>query len=168
MLCHPGVCYSDRWAVALVDSGPSSSKEACERSVRGGWATEWFVFTCGGVHLWSTRFYCRLFPFIFSRQLSGLRGSTMVHTHSSSHPHPVGLSSLQLSTHRRRFYPQQKDDLLCSSPLANCKQIRFSPMDSRPSSPDRPHLQPNRAPKWSLIRVGPHISSCFLLFRCRL
>ena len=35
-----------------MDSGPSSSKEACERSVRGGWATEWFVSlvavcTCG-------------------------------------------------------------------------------------------------------------------------
>lgn len=167
MLCHPGVCYSDRWAVALVDSGPSSSKEACERSVRGGWATEWFVFTCGGVHLWSTRFYCRLFPFIFSRQLSGLRGSTMVHTHSSSHPHPVGLSSLQLSTHRRRFYPSKRTT--SAVPLQQtASRSRFSPMDSRPSLPDRPHLQQNRAPKWSLIRVGPHISSCFLLFRCRL
>jgi len=38
--------------------------------------------------LWSTRFCCRPFSFIFSRQLSGIRGSTMVHTHSSSHPTP--------------------------------------------------------------------------------
>ena len=151
-----------------MDSGPSSSKEACERSVRGGWATEWFVFTCGGVHLWSTRFYCRLFPFIFSRQLSGLRGSTMVHTHSSSHPHPVGLSSLQLSTHRRRFYPSKRMTSSAVPLQQTASRSRFSPMDSRPSSPDQPHLQPNRAPKWSLIRVGPHISSCFLLFRCRL
>ena len=42
-------------------------------------------------------------------------------THSSSHP--VGLSRLQLSTHSRRFNPKQKDDLLCISPPANCKQI---------------------------------------------
>ena len=137
-----------------MDSGPSSSKEACERSVRGGWATEWFVFTCGGVHLWSTRFYCRPFPFIFSRQLSGLRGSTMVHTHSSSHPHPVGLSSLQLSTHRRRFYPQQKDDLLCSSPPANCKQIEVlsdgfkTLVAGSTSSPTKSSSQMEPHPRW--------------------
>jgi len=164
VLCHPGVCYSDRWAVALVDSGPSSSKEACERSVRGGWATEWFVFTCGGVHLWSTRFYCRLFPFIFSRQLSGLRGSTMVHTHSSSHPTPS--ASPVSSSPRTAVASTPSKRTACSAvPLQQtASRSRFSPMDSRPSSPDRPHLQPNRAPKWCLIRVGPHISSCFLLF----
>jgi len=104
--------------------------------------------------LWSTRFYCRPFPFIFSRQLSGLRGSTMVHTHSSSHPHPVGLSSLQLSTHHRRFYPQQKDDLLCSSPPANCKQIEVlsdgfkTLVAGSTSSPTKSSSQMVPHPRW--------------------
>ncbi|KAG2629179.1 hypothetical protein PVAP13_3KG409800 [Panicum virgatum] len=76
----------------------------------------------------------------------------MVHTHSSSHP--VGLSSLQLSTHRRRFYPQQKDDLLCSSPPANCKQIEVlsdgfkTLVAGSTSSPTKSSSQMVPHPRW--------------------
>jgi hypothetical protein len=172
-------------------------------------------FTCGGVHLWSTRFCCRPFPFIFSRQLSGLRPSTAIGGNGGVNllfgtvdvlfgtvdresvgnearanlllllPLWTALGEAQWST--PIHLPTPSASPVSSSPRTavastpskrtTCSAVplqqtanrsRFSPMDSRPSSPDRPHLQPNRAPKWCLIHVGPHISSCFLLFRCRL
>ena len=104
-------------------------------------------------------------------------------THSSSHP--VGLSRLQLSTHRRRFNPQQKDDLLCISPPANCKQIEVlsdgfkaliagstsSPTKSSVKLPDR--VSSAFTPIWISCdsppgSIGPSnpIARCVLLFPC--
>ena len=103
--------------------------------------------------MWSTRFCCRPFPFIFSRQLSGLRGSTMVHTHSSSHPTP---SASPVSSSPRTTVASTPSKRTTSSavPLQQtASRSRFSLMDSRPSSPDRPHLQPNRA--LSPLSVSP-------------
>lgn len=168
MLCHPGVCYSDRWAVALVDSGPSSSKEACGRSVRGGWATEWFVSlvavcTCGPHAFAAVHF--PLFFLVSYPVLGEAQWSTPIHL-----PTPTPSASPVSSSPRTAVASTPSKRTTSSAvPLQQtASRSRFSPMDSRPSLPDRPHLQQNRAPKWSLIRVGPHISSCFLLFRCRL
>ena len=65
-----------------MDSGPSSSKEACGRSVRGGWATEWFVSlvavcTCGP-HAF-TAVYFPLFFLVSYLVLGEAQWSTPIH-----------------------------------------------------------------------------------------